>query len=293
VSFFMSLSSLRKRSLNPEDWVHSLTHQFNASCYDLGPAVADILLGPNGMSNNDLDFLRNCSVAKCSLMTGLVTLPGTSWTGYVVVDDSVLKVGACLDQGLAAVDCLRATELPIPSSGNTAHVFQYGPDAPGYYMQVWWVVDGTPWSGTCYANPGPQPLHWVDLKASTGGTCNQQGWGAIRYPCCELSYGFGVDNDGGFQTVWSQFRGTGGANPSAITNMTSTDWRTWAQRQSYDGLRSLLRTGISCAHGWHALASIEITAANPNFECKGVYPVDNPSPDNSEACRQYFTSATP
>jgi hypothetical protein len=224
-----------------------------------------------------------------------VALPGRSWKGYILVDDSVLKVGACLDQGFAAIDCVRALELPLPGSGNTALQFWYGPVSPGYYFQFWWVMDHYQGrAGDCVSLPDVIG-YWVDFKNFAQITCGAQSAGAMPNPNAPgvTSYGWWVDTCCGLPYTWSHYQGVGGANPSAIKNMTSTDWRTWAQRQSYDRLRSLLRTGISAAPGWHALASIEITAANPNFECKGVYPVDNPSPDNSEACRQYFTSATP
>jgi hypothetical protein len=292
--------------MNPDYWVHSLTHQFNGPCYDLGPALAVILLGAGGIldqagvSNN----FANCPLTtpSCSLWTQLVTLPGTSWKGYIRVDDSVLRGAKCLDMGFATADCLRAMELPIPNSGNTAHFFWYGPDSAGYYMQMWWVVDGSPWSGSCFANPGPQSLYWVDLKSSTGGQCNQQRWGAITNPCCELSYGLGVDNDGGLQIVWSQYRGAGARNPSAIANMTSTDWRTWAQTKDWATLQSELQAIISGAHSWHTLAQIEIFPATdapfsgPNFECSNkppVTPESSWSTDFSEACRVYYPSQNP
>jgi hypothetical protein len=73
--------------------------------------------------------------------------------------------------------------------------------------------------------------------------------------------------------------------------MTSSDWRTWAQRKDWATLQSELMTIITAAHGWHALAQIEIradTSAGPDFECSNLRIPDNPSTDFSEPCRQYY-----
>jgi hypothetical protein len=75
--------------------------------------------------------------------------------------------------------------------------------------------------------------------------------------------------------------------------MTSSAWRTWAQRKDWATLQSELMTIITAAHGWHALAQIEIradTSAGPNFECSNIVIPDPTaySPDFSEPCRQYY-----
>ena len=185
---------------NSDNWVHALTHQFNAPCYDLGPAVGDILMGPGGILDQaGVSYLANCTPqpprTSCSLMTPSVTLPGTSWHGYVVVDESVFRGAKCVDMGFSAVDCLRAMAEDLPSSGNTAHFFRYGPDSPGYYFQVWWVTDNYPGrAGDCVSLPNVVG-YWVDFKNSAQITCGAQSAGAISNPNAPgvTSYGWWVD----------------------------------------------------------------------------------------------------
>ena len=297
---------------NSDNWVHSLTHQFNAPCYDLGPAVGDILMGPGGILDQaGVSYLANCTPSlpdkSCWRKTpSVVTLPGTSWHGYIVVDESVFRGAMCVDMGkFSAADCLRAMAEVLPDSGNTMHVFRYGPDSPGYYFQLWWVMDNYQGrAGDCVSVPTPITVYWVDFKNFAQITCNAQVAGAMPNPNAPgvTSYGWYADGCCGLPTTWSQYQGAGGANPSAIKNITRTDWRPWAQNMvqyNWPTLQSEMLTIIRQAHGWHALAQIEITAGNagPDFECKDQWPsTTDPStwnPDYSEACRKYFTSQNP
>jgi hypothetical protein len=294
-----SQTGKRRQDPNANDWVHSLVHQFDAPCYDLGGALADILMGPGGMLNQaNVSWLANCTVTRCSLETPQpVTLPGTSWKGYVVVDDSVLRGAKCVDMGFSATDCLRALAEDLPSSGNTAHFFRYGPDTPGYYFQVWWVTDNYPGrAGDCVSLPNVVG-YWVDFKNFAQIQCNAQSAGAIPNPNAPgvTSYGWWVDACCGLPTTWSQYQGAGGLNPPAIKNMPSSEWRQWAQNLLNTGnwptLQSRMITVMRAAHGWHALAQIEIRADSsigPDFECSNMLIPDNPSTDFSEPCRQYY-----
>src|SRR5438093_8702040 len=114
---------------------------------------------------------------------------------------------------------------------------------------MWWYMDGYPSSGQCYANPDYQSLLWVDISSSAGGQCNQQVWYGLPSPMCYgcRSYGFSTDMGGGIQTVWSQYRGAGGANPSAASTLTVAQAKAWAQGVPWSTLKTYVRNAISGA----------------------------------------------
>ncbi len=263
------------RTENPDYWIHSLVHQYGTACVTLGQTVANILLGSGGVLDDAGQGTYDlASGAATSKTTPLVNLgSGISWQGTVTVTPEILIAARWNYLGGRPRDYFLAKQTVIPVSGNGTHRFWYGPDAQGYYLQVWWYANGYPSSGQCYANPDYQPLFWVDIYSSAGGQCNQQVWYGLPSPMCYgcRSYGFSTDMGGGIQTVWSQYRGAGGFNPSNMPTL--ADAKAWALATPWPTLRPYVLSAISSAQSWRDLATDGITGS-PNFECKNVYPPD-------------------
>src|SRR2546430_5273221 len=91
-----------KRKENPEDWVHSLTHQFGSPCVNLGSYVADILLGTGGVLNDTgagTYALANGPEGTSITTPQKVAIPGTYWEGYVTAFDNLLVGAYCNSLG--------------------------------------------------------------------------------------------------------------------------------------------------------------------------------------------------
>src|SRR5437867_4114465 len=117
-----------------------------------------------------------------------------------------------------------------------------------------------------------QSEYWVDLKPSVGGICNQVSGGGIppQDVATTRSYGLQTDADGGLSTVWSQFRGAGGVNPSIPPSQLQQEANTWVQTQINSGhwvdvVKPALNNAIRAGRNPRDMATLG-TTGNPPFD---------------------------
>jgi hypothetical protein len=201
---------------NPDHYVHYLSHSFGNACVVPGPDAANWLLRSGGELDDTCAGIRALAQTGTPILSASTTFTQSGWSGRLTVHKELLVAAYLYSQGMRPIDYYRSQRKSVPPSGSPYHYFWYGPDSPGYYFQLWWLQDNfTPFAGTCFATGNPQKRYWADFKSSAGGSCNvSDQWLAITNPSVSSSYGFDVDNDGGLQTMWTQFRGAGGVNPS-------------------------------------------------------------------------------
>ncbi len=255
---------------NPDHYVHSLVHSYGVACVVPGPDAANFLLRSGGELDDTGAGTRSLAETGQPITTSSTCFTQSSWCGYKTVTKELLVAAYRNYQGMRPIDYLNAQQQSVPPSGSPIHYFWYGPDAQGYYLQFWWYRDDFPPSGHCYVNPGYQSLYWVDIYSSAGGSCNQQTWAALPSPLCPgcYSYGFSSDTGGGAQTVWSQYRGAGGLNPTLTPAQLQQEANAWVLSTDWAIVKPRVDAVIRAARNQKDMKTLGITA-NPGNSFDG------------------------